>query len=76
MPGPRIGDHVELFGCAPSPGALAAAAKKTAGLLAPALATLTSSHRPRRLGSVSSFGLGAAWPGRTKIVTHLSSYLL
>jgi transposase len=27
----------ELFGCAPSPGALASAAKKTAGLLAPAL---------------------------------------
>jgi transposase len=27
----------EMFGCAPSPGALAAAAKKTAGLLAPAL---------------------------------------
>jgi transposase len=27
----------ELFGCAPSPGALAAAARKTAGLLAPAL---------------------------------------
>jgi transposase len=31
----------ELFGCAPSPGALAAAAKKTAGLLAPALAAIT-----------------------------------
>ena len=27
----------ELFGCAPSPGALAAAARKTAGLIAPAL---------------------------------------
>ena len=31
----------ELFGCAPSPGALAAAAKKTAGLIAPALAAIT-----------------------------------
>jgi transposase len=31
----------ELFGCAPSPGALAAAAKKTAGLLAPALKAIT-----------------------------------
>jgi transposase len=31
----------ELFGCAPSPGALAAAARKTAGLLAPALAAIT-----------------------------------
>ena len=31
----------ELFGCAPSPGALAAAAKKTAGLAAPALAAIT-----------------------------------
>jgi transposase len=30
----------DLFGCAPSPGALAAAAKKTAGLLAPALAAI------------------------------------
>jgi len=31
----------ELFGCAPSPGALAAAAKKTARLLAPALKAIT-----------------------------------
>jgi transposase len=31
----------EMFGCAPSPGALAAAAKKTAGLLAPALRAIT-----------------------------------
>jgi transposase len=31
----------ELFGCAPSQGALAAAAKKTAGLIAPALAAIT-----------------------------------
>ncbi len=31
----------EIFGCAPSPGALAAAAKKTAGILAPALAAIT-----------------------------------
>ena len=31
----------ELFGCAPSPGALAAAARKTAGLIAPALAAIT-----------------------------------
>src|SRR6185312_15259435 len=31
----------ELFGCAPSPGALASAAKKTAGLIAPALAAIT-----------------------------------
>jgi len=31
----------DMFGCAPSPGALAAAAKKTAGLLAPALAAVT-----------------------------------
>jgi transposase len=31
----------ELFGCAPSPGALAAAARKTAGLLAPALKAIT-----------------------------------
>jgi hypothetical protein len=30
----------EMFGCAPSPGALAAAARKTAGFLAPALAAL------------------------------------
>jgi transposase len=31
----------EMFGCAPPPGALAAAAKKTAGLLAPALQAIT-----------------------------------
>ncbi len=31
----------EMFGCAPSPGALAAAAKKTSGFLAPALAAIT-----------------------------------
>jgi transposase len=31
----------EMFGCAPSPGALAAAAKKTVGLIAPALKTIT-----------------------------------
>jgi transposase len=31
----------DMFGCEPSPGALAAAAKKTAGLLAPALAAIT-----------------------------------
>jgi hypothetical protein len=31
----------DMFGCAPSPGAIAAAAKKTAGLLAPALAAIT-----------------------------------
>ena len=31
----------EMFGCAPSPGALAAAARKTAGLLAPALQAIT-----------------------------------
>jgi hypothetical protein len=30
-----------LFGCAPSPGALAAAARKTAGLIAPALKAIT-----------------------------------
>jgi hypothetical protein len=31
----------DMFGCAPSPGALAAAARKTAGFLAPALAAIT-----------------------------------
>jgi transposase len=31
----------DMFGCAPSPGALAAAARKTAGSLAPALAAIT-----------------------------------
>jgi len=31
----------EMFGCAPSPGALAAAARKTAALLAPALKAIT-----------------------------------
>jgi transposase len=31
----------DLFGCAPSPGALAGAARKTAGFLAPALAAIT-----------------------------------
>jgi transposase len=31
----------EMFGCAPSPGALAAAARKTAGFLAPALQAIT-----------------------------------
>jgi transposase len=31
----------EMFGCAPSPGALAAAARKAAGLLAPALKAIT-----------------------------------
>jgi transposase len=31
----------DLFGCALSPGGLAAAARKTAGLLAPALAAIT-----------------------------------
>jgi hypothetical protein len=30
-----------MFGCAPSPGALASAARKTAGLIAPALAAIT-----------------------------------
>jgi transposase len=32
----------ELFGCAPSPGALAAAARKTAGLVSPALQAITA----------------------------------
>jgi transposase len=32
----------ELFGCAPAPGALASAARKTAGLLAPFLAAVTA----------------------------------
>jgi transposase len=31
----------EMFGCAPSPGALAAATRRTAGLIAPALAAIT-----------------------------------
>ena len=31
----------EMFGCAPSPGALAAAARRTAGLLTPALKAIT-----------------------------------
>ena len=31
----------DMFGCAPSPGALAAAARKTAGFLAPALAVIS-----------------------------------
>jgi transposase len=31
----------EMFGCAPSPGALSAAARKTAGLIAPALRAIT-----------------------------------
>jgi transposase len=31
----------EMFGCAPSPGALAAAARKTAGLISPALKAVT-----------------------------------
>jgi len=31
----------DMFGCAPSPGALAAAVRKTAGFLAPALAVIT-----------------------------------
>jgi transposase len=31
----------EMFGCAPSPGALAAAARKTAGLISPALKAIT-----------------------------------
>jgi transposase len=31
----------DMFGCAPSPGALAAAARKTTGFLAPALAAIT-----------------------------------
>jgi len=32
----------EMFGCAPSPGALAAAARKTAGLISPALQAITA----------------------------------
>jgi len=32
----------EMFGCAPSPGALAAAARKTAGLVSPALQAITA----------------------------------
>jgi transposase len=32
----------EVFGCAPSPGALAAAARKTAGLISPALQAITA----------------------------------
>jgi transposase len=32
----------ELFGCAPAPGALASAARRTAGLLAPALTAITA----------------------------------
>jgi Transposase IS66 family len=31
-----------MFGCAPSPGALAAAARKTAGFLAPAVQAITT----------------------------------
>jgi hypothetical protein len=34
-----------MFGCAPSPGALGAAARKTIGFLAPALAAITRQLR-------------------------------
>src|SRR5437764_2358740 len=42
LPGNRACQALaEMFGCAPSPAALAAAARKTAGFLAPALAAIT-----------------------------------
>ena len=50
----------EMFGCAPSPGALAAAARKTAGLLAPALAAITRHLSPRRSSHFDETGFRTA----------------
>jgi transposase len=50
----------EMFGCAPSPGALAAAARKPAGLLAPALAAITGYLAGAEVAHVDETGFRTA----------------
>jgi transposase len=50
----------ELSGCAPSPGALASAAKKTAGLIAPALAAITRYLASAEAAHFDETGFGTA----------------
>ena len=50
----------ELSGCAPSPGALASAANKSAGLIAPALAAITRYLAGAEAVHVDETGFGAA----------------
>jgi len=53
----------DLFGCAPSPGALASAAKKTAGVIAPALAAITLYPASAEAAHSGETGFGAAGGG-------------
>jgi len=50
----------EMFGCAPSPGALAAAVRKTAGFLAPALAAITRRLIAAEVGHFDETGFRTA----------------
>jgi len=57
----------ELFGCAPAPGALAAAARKTAGLITPALKAITKhliSCARARHSPIWRPGSGSVWRPR------------
>jgi len=55
----------DMFGCAPSPGALAAAARKAAGFLAPTLQAITRHSPPDRCAAASS-GASPAIPGNRR----------
>ncbi|HWG14549.1 MAG TPA: IS66 family transposase [Streptosporangiaceae bacterium] len=50
----------EMSGCAPSPGALAAAARKTAGLIAPALKAITEYLAGAEVAHFDETGFGTA----------------
>jgi len=50
----------ELFGCAPAPGALASAARKAAGLLAPALAAVTARLKAAEVAHFDETGFRVA----------------
>jgi transposase len=50
----------ELFGCAPAPGALASAARRAAGLLAPALAAVTARLKAAEVAHFDETGFRVA----------------
>ena len=50
----------ELFGCAPAPGALASAARKAAGLLAPALAAIAARLKDAQVAHFDETGFRVA----------------